>query len=74
MSEENIPNVCLGCEPDRDPLREIFSIYQCPAHTQDTSGTLDRLVTSASYLSGGSEIEGLSNRAWCDFFHRQKTS
>ena len=72
MSEADIRSVCLGCEPDRDPSVEIFHIYQCPAHTQDTSGAMDRLVQQDAYLSGGSEVEGETNKLWCDFFHRGK--
>jgi hypothetical protein len=41
--------VCLGCNPDADPSREILQLYWCTAHEPSTQGEMDAYVNRDRY-------------------------
>ena len=61
---------CPVCEPDRDPIAEILETRHCEYHVPSRQGNIDHVVSQASYLGSG-DIEGESNRAWCELIHRK---
>jgi hypothetical protein len=62
---------CPGCEPNRDPLREILAVQWCVHHQPTFSGPDDELAKlNPSVLSSLGEAEAESNRIWCDLVHR----
>ena len=64
--------VCLSCEPDADPAREILEIRYCAEHELRTDGADDARVNRDRYLSGTAEAGGEDNRAACDLLHRRR--
>jgi hypothetical protein len=63
---------CPGCEPNRDPLREILAVQWCVRHQPSFGGPDDaRATLSRAVLSSLGEAEAESNRGWCDLVHRR---
>lgn len=62
---------CPGCDPNRDPLREILAVQWCVHHQPSFASPDDERTTlGPSSLSSLSEAEAESNRVWCELMHR----
>lgn len=63
---------CPGCNPERDPLREILTVCWCDEHrptcegAEDAKASVDRLA----WRSVGEANAG-TNRPWCAWVHRR---
>lgn len=65
METEDISRAwCPGCEPARDPSREILQTRWCEAHEPSRAGLDDAAVRSDADLSGSAEAGGAQNRAF----------
>lgn len=60
---------CPGCEPTRDPTKEILEPAPCGEHGA-MPGTADEEVVAQAYLSGSAEAGGEDNMRWCSVIHR----
>ena len=79
MSSELVdtPNLassyCPGCNPERDPLREILTVCWCDEHrptcegAEDAKASVDRTALSVA----GGEANAETNRPWCAWVHRR---
>ena len=79
MSSELVdtPNLassyCPGCNPERDPLREILTVCWCDEHrptcegAEDAKASVDR--TDRIAWSSASEANAETNRPWCAWVH-----
>ena len=62
---------CPGCDPNRDPFREILAVQWCVKHQPSFGGPDDERTTlGRGVLSALGEAEADSNRVWCDLVHR----
>lgn len=62
---------CPGCDPARDPLREILTVRWCDEHQPKFEGLDDeKAQVGKSVLSSTGEAEAGSNRPWCELVHR----
>jgi len=63
---------CPGCDPERDPLREILTVCWCDEHrptcegAEDTKASVDRIAWSSA-----GEANAETNRPWCAWVHRR---
>ena len=78
MSSELVdtPNLassyCPGCDPERDPLREILTVCWCDEHRPTCEGAEDaRVSVDRLALSSAGEANAETNRAWCAWVHRR---
>jgi hypothetical protein len=63
---------CPGCDPERDPLREILTVCWCDEHRPTCAGTEDaRVSVDRLALSSAGEANAETNRAWCAWVHRR---
>jgi hypothetical protein len=60
---------CPLCAPDRDPTREIITVFWCDEHRPDTSGPDDHLVTA--HATTGPEMDGRESAHACGVIHHQ---
>ena len=62
---------CPGCEPHRDPSREILDVSWCAEHVPAHQGTEDSIVIAQQYMSGSAEAgaDG-DNKRMCSLIHR----
>ena len=77
MSSELVetPNLagsyCPGCDPERDPLREILTVGWCDEHRPTCEGTEDaRASVDRTAFSIGDLANAETNRPWCEWVHR----
>lgn len=63
--------VCLGCEPDADPTREILDSRSCEQHGA-RAGLDDGSVGGGMMLSGGAESDGATCRAFAELLARPR--
>jgi len=62
---------CPGCEPTRDPLKEILSVHWCDEHRPDFEGHDDeQAIFRTTLQSTVGEAEAETNRPWCELLHR----
>ena len=62
---------CPGCEPTRDPLKEILSVHWCDEHRPEFEGQDDeQAVFRTTLQSTVGEAEAETNRPWCELLHR----
>lgn len=62
---------CPGCEPTRDPLKEILVVQWCVHHQPSFESPDDERATlGRGVLNSMGEAEGDSNRVWCELLHR----
>ncbi len=59
---------CPGCQPDRDPTREILRAYWCTAHDPALRGLDDPVLSwpGMGLPSGTEESESETNRRMAD--------
>lgn len=62
---------CPGCEPGRDPTREVLDVRYCADHEPKRAGLDDDAVVVSAWISGSSEVGGEDNAKWCALFHRK---
>jgi hypothetical protein len=67
---------CPTCEEDVDhAVDELLEIRYCSLHLPPSTGAADAELPESmreSYPAGSGEVTGKDNKAWCDFFHRQR--
>lgn len=70
-SQDYSKTYCPGCLPTLDPLTDVWVVCYCREHEPTLSGAQDQ-HTPQTYipLIGSVDMDGHSNRAWCNFFHR----
>lgn len=62
---------CPDCFPERDPVEEILAVRWCEAHRPADHGADDeRARVSADILIATGDVEGSTNRQWCELLHR----
>lgn len=61
---------CPDCQSP--PSSDFAHLKYCKTHMPTTGGSIDRVVDTSQYLSGGGEAGDVNNRLWCDLLHRRK--
>jgi hypothetical protein len=64
--------ICPTCEPEADEMREILIIHYCQFHAPSESGTADDALRELGSLSGATESEGATNKAWGDWLRSRR--
>jgi hypothetical protein len=63
---------CPGCDPERDPVREILTVCWCDEHRPTCEGAEDaRASVGSTVLSSAGEADAETNRPGCAWVHRR---
>ena len=63
---------CPGCQPGRDPSREILRIGWCQEHALRLDGVEDDHVSVSGDRPPVTDVTGTDNRRWCDVLHGRR--
>lgn len=61
---------CPGCQPDLDPLTDVWLVCYCTDHAPGLDGSEDLAAPRSSIPLIGVDMDGHANRVWCDMLHR----